>query len=87
MIVMGCAIENLTLLAIFRSKKRFDMRAMASWAALMPINLGEIEFSIFPCWRGILSDENEMNLPFRIWYWHSILLCCSRWDVYPPVDG
>jgi hypothetical protein len=30
---------NLTLLAIFSSKKRFDIRANTSWAALMPINL------------------------------------------------
>jgi hypothetical protein len=30
MIVIGCAIENLTLLAIFKSKKRFDMRAIAN---------------------------------------------------------
>lgn len=38
-IVIGWAMENLTLSAMFRSKKRFDMRAIANCAALIPINL------------------------------------------------
>lgn len=38
-IVIGWAIENLTLSAMFSSKKRFAMRAMANCAALIPISL------------------------------------------------
>ncbi len=38
-IVIGCAIENRTLRAMFNRRKRFDIRAMTSWAALMPISL------------------------------------------------
>ena len=39
MIVIGCAMIKRTFLAILRSSDKFDINAMASWAALMPINL------------------------------------------------
>lgn len=38
-IVMGCATENLTLRAIFKSRNKFDMIAIASWQALTAISL------------------------------------------------
>jgi hypothetical protein len=39
MIVIGCAIANRILFAIFKRRARLDMSAMASWAAFMPISL------------------------------------------------
>lgn len=39
MIVIGCATENRTFLAIFMRRKRFDTRAIPSCAALTAISL------------------------------------------------
>ena len=39
MMVMGCAIANRIFLPMFKSRARFDIRAMASWKAFIPINL------------------------------------------------
>jgi hypothetical protein len=38
-IVIGCAIANRTLLAIFINRKKFDIKAIASCTALMASNL------------------------------------------------
>lgn len=76
--VIGWAIENRTLFAIFNNKNKFDIRAITSCAAFIPINLHP---------QLVLESCNEQgnNIPLRIWYIGSILLCRSTWrDIDSP---
>lgn len=48
MIVIGCAIAKRTFVAMFMSRKKFDIKAIANWAALMPINLWHVSEGFLP---------------------------------------
>jgi len=86
MIVIGCATENLILLAIFMSRERLDIKAMANWTAFMPINLVVCVSERFPVGISRVSPNIYIpHVPFWVIYGSSILLCCTWWYIDPPV--